>query len=293
MKKTSVCFLNNFPSVAEGIFSLTKCSKSRLKKLKISKNFLQKPIKYRDEIELPINLLNSGQINPLYSGGEVKILSREKDFVAISKPAKIHTHPLCYDESDNLLSFLRFRGEKDLLNINKDSYDRGLLYRLDFETSGLILYATNERVYAEVRDNFSKIAKTKKYRAVVIGKCNSKQDLKHFLNPSGIKNKLIKASDSFEEGSLESVLNIELIEYSLDMNLSLIEVELFEGHRHQIRAQMAAYGFPILGDPLYSKSESERMFLHCHSYTLEYNNEILVFKDKTPQSFLNLFGGNS
>ena len=293
MKKISLCFLDNFPSTEEGIFSLTNCSKALLKKIKLSKKFLQRSIKYKDEIELPINLINAGKINPLYHGQDVEIISRRSNFMAISKPAKIHCHPLCYDESDNLLSFLRSRGESDLLNINKERYDRGLLYRLDYETSGLVLYATNEKVYNDIRANFSEIAKVKKYRAVVIGKCNSKKELKHFLKPSGIKNNLIKVNDSFQEDHLESLINIELIEYSAEKNLSLIEVELFEGHRHQIRAQVSAYGFPILGDPLYSKSINERMYLHCYSYTLVYNAETLVFKDETPQSFLDLFGLNS
>ena len=49
-------------------------------------------------------------------------------------------------------------------------------------------------------------------------------------------------------------------------NNSLVLVNLQSGLRHQIRAQLAALGFPILGDELYGGSRAERLFLHAWRY---------------------------
>ena len=74
VEKIDLCFLKTYPSVMEGIFSLTGISKSQLKKYKMNKAFLSKPVKARDEISLPINLVNHGRINPIYSGKKVKTI---------------------------------------------------------------------------------------------------------------------------------------------------------------------------------------------------------------------------
>ena len=80
----------------------------------------------------------------------------------MDKPANLFVHPLVYDEKNNCLSFLRTY-KPAYLGVNSKNYDRGLLYRLDFETSGVLVYVKNEIAYQYLRENFKTIAKKKTY----------------------------------------------------------------------------------------------------------------------------------
>ena len=48
-----------------------------------------------------------------------------------------------------------------------------------------------------------------------------------------------------------------------------LEVEITTGVMHQIRVHLSHSGFPILGDPLYGKSEAARLALHAHQVSFE------------------------
>ena len=47
-----------------------------------------------------------------------------------------------------------------------------------------------------------------------------------------------------------------------------LEIEIFTGVQHQIRAHLASLGFPILGDPLYGAADASSARLHLHALGL-------------------------
>ncbi|MFT6631375.1 MAG: 23S rRNA pseudouridine1911/1915/1917 synthase [Bacteriovoracaceae bacterium] len=289
--KINFCFIGEFPSVMEGIIILTGLSKSQLKKFQLSKKYLQKTIRKGDIISLPINLLNQNMVNPVYVGPDVKILFENKNIITLSKPPRVHGHPLSYNESDNILSFLRKEGRATELEVNKANYDRGLLYRLDFETSGLIIYSKNEELYKVVRANLKEVIKTKTYLAVVDGKLNQEGLLTHYLKSFGKKGAKVEICSSSDIDSKKVECKVKLIEFNKEENLSLVEVELFQGARHQIRKQLEAIGNTIYGDPLYGSREAPRMYLHCWKYRIVWEEELLL-SDNNLSLFLKLFHFN-
>jgi 23S rRNA pseudouridine1911/1915/1917 synthase len=60
--------------------------------------------------------------------------------------------------------------------------------------------------------------------------------------------------------------------YNEESDVSLVEVKLKQGHRHQIRVQLQAMGFPIVGDPLYGDRDYPRMLLHCYQYIFDFED---------------------
>lgn len=266
--KINLCFLDDYPSLTEGILSLVKISKNQIKKSSLSKKQLQRKILKRDEVCLPLDLLNYLIINPVFMGSLPKIIFEDEELLGLSKPVRVHCHPLSYCESDNLLSFMRAEGKDKELRVNQKQYDRGLLYRLDYETSGLVLYAKNNELYDKVRADFKTYVVNKTYLAIVDGKCEVEGRLTHYLKSSGPKGEKVDVFEINKDGSLEVECEIKVKNYNSEENLSLIEIKLFQGHRHQIRKQLQAIGHTILGDPIYGKRSSERMFLHCWKYTL-------------------------
>lgn len=262
--KIEFCFIQDFPSAIEGISILTGASKNQIKKY-LSKKELARAIVAKEPWQLPLNILNHGKINPIYMGPVIKSLFEDQNFLVLSKPAKVHCHPLSYEESDNILSYMQTIAP-ELLVVNKDKYDRGLFYRLDYETSGLLYYAKTDAAHKQMRENFSQMMKEKKYLAVVEGKASQQSHLVHKLKAYGENNALVKV----DEQGVEYHCSYKLLEYNDKEDISLVEVKLSEGFRHQIRVQMQAHGHAIIGDPLYGSKKYKRMMLHCYQYVFEY-----------------------
>jgi 23S rRNA pseudouridine1911/1915/1917 synthase len=289
----SLCSIDNFSSLEEMILDVFKVSKNQIKKSRLSKKKLARKIAPKDVIELPLNLVNYLLVNPEYSGEKPIILLENQSVLAISKPVKVHGHPLSYCESDNVLSYLNSIGRSDLLRVNESNYDRGLLYRLDFETSGLLILSKTNGLYNSARNNLEDIVKSKVYLAIVDGECRRDEKLSHYLKVGGSKNKDIEVFDQFVEGSKQVECNVKFLAYNKEQNLSLIEVTLFQGHRHQIRKQLQGIGHCILGDPLYGTREAERMFLHCWKYSINLSesntDRTIEIIDNNVTLFNNLF----
>jgi len=273
-QRINFCFLNNYPSISEGIFSLLKISKSKLKSSGLKKNFLDKEVRAKDEVSLPVNLINDGLIQGGYIGLPVKVIYEDENLIALSKPVKVHSHPLTYNEHDNILSFLSDYNNK-ILNINSESYDRGLLYRLDFETSGLIYYIKDEELYHSLRSNFNQLVKKKTYLAYVVGKIDKKGTQTNKLKNSGVKGSRVVEDFSGKECTIE----YERLDYEKDKNISLVKINLFEGFKHQIRVQLSLMGHSIIGDPIYGEILSSRMYLHCFQYEFEIGNKSYALID--------------
>ncbi len=274
------CLLKEYPSLDVCLIEIFGLSRSAVKKFKLPKNYLSKEMRSRDEVSLPIDLINLGLTNPVFYGEVPKVLFEDNNFIILSKPPGIHTHPLKYSESDNIISFLNSRSHV-AGNVNKNNMDRGALYRLDRETSGLLYLAKNDRVYDSLREQFNSIVKTKEYLARVHGNLES-CSLSHNLKASGPKGSKIKESLDGQK----SKIDIEQLDYNGKINESLVRVSLKEGRRHQIRAQLSLAGFPIVGDTLYDGGASTRLWLHCYRYKFEFNE---IFYDCVDDNYLDLF----
>lgn len=249
--------------------ALQEClgSSGQLLKKHFSSKELARAVRARDIVKLPLDLVNHLQINPAYEGADTVVLRETDDFIAIHKPSGIHSHPLCYSDKNTILNFLANQGKWEALRINEGSFDRGLLFRLDFETSGVLVLAKTEAFFQKIRHNFQKAIKRKLYWAVVEGEFNQEGEWTHYFRATGIKGAKQKVSFDSHESAQEGSLSVKKVLYT--EGFSLLLVNLDSGLRHQIRAQLSALGFPILGDELYGGRKSSRLFLHAWRYEWE------------------------
>lgn len=265
-KMTNLCNLGDESSLEDYLLSLN-ISKTQIKKSDLPKRVLEKKLEKKEEIEIPLNLVNQGWIYPTYVGPEVDILFEDSRILCLNKPPKIHSHPLSYNEQNNILSFLRQNLYLKKTNFCFErQYEGGLLYRLDFETSGVLFFSKEKEQYLSIRKNFKDFAKTKEYICIVKGRFEGSGIYKHFLSPYGLKKSRVRVKENGELG--QGVIEVSVLNQNIDKNLTLLKVRLFSGIRHQIRAQLAHLGYPILGDTLYGGEESDRLFLHAHKYTM-------------------------
>ncbi len=263
-----ICFLKDYPSLLEALMEVTSITKSQLKKLGLKKVKWERPLKAKEEIELDADVVNYLRISPECDNEDIHILTEDEEFIAISKPYNCHSHPLKYNDTNNVLSFLRKERGNELLKVNQEAYDRGLLYRLDYETSGLLLYCKRDFLHKECREEFSTIVEEKTYYAIVQGNFSS-NSLTHKIVYTGSKKSKARAFSVSHDEGITASLEATRLAHNKDEDLTLVKVSLKEGHRHQIRVQLSAEGFPILGDELYGGKKAERLFLHCYSYQVK------------------------
>ncbi len=265
-------------------------SKQFYKKQGFPKVWSEQMIKAHYSYAIPIDAINYGKIRPAQEEDlhKVQILDENNFIVAINKNEKLHSHPLNYSESDNVLSVLLAKGRTDLININSNQYDRSLLYRLDYETSGLLLLAKNFETYQFIRNNFSTVMQKKVYRLKCQGELKfPKGQWLHWLKTSGkskSKMEALSLPDKRDEAQ-KAELSYQVLSYDKEKNVSEVEVFLKTGLRHQIRTQFSAMGHPILGDHLYNGLSADRLFLHAYQYGLILHEQEMVFKAPLPKNW--------
>lgn len=259
-------------------------SKSMARKLVKKYKIPKKPWLAKKAIYLPIGIVNFGMVSPHFTGTfQPEILFENEDIIALNKPSYTHSHPLDYSCSNNLLSYLISINKNESIKVNNKNYDRGLIHRLDYETSGVIILAKNEETFEHLRTHFEKNIFSKNYLAAVVGDARKlRGSLVNFAKPSLERGHKIKEGDIHDEKVHLVVTDTQYIE---SQGISLVFIKLKTGMRHQIRFQLSISGFPIIGDMLYGGEQAQRLFLHSLSYEINLFGDKVIINSGTPNEF--------
>ena len=143
----------------------------------------------------------------------------------------------------------------------------GVIHRLDRPTTGIVIFARTSKALIRMNELFSNREKHKTYWAIVKNKPeNSEDNLVHYLKRNE-KNNTSKAHIKEVPGSKLANLDYKIIA-SLQ-NYYALEINLYTGRHHQIRAQLSAIGSPIKGDLKYGFNRSNKDGgIHLHSRKL-------------------------
>ena len=192
------------------------------------------------------------------------ILFEDNHLVAVNKPAGELV------QGDNTGDTSVFELVKQYI---KEKYNKpgevylGLVHRLDRPVSGVLLFARTSKAAARLQKVFQQREVEKVYRAVVEGRPSQVEgNLTHYLVRNRKKNRSNAFSDERPE-SQKAVLEYNTLAYLKPY--SLLEIQLHTGRHHQIRAQLAAIGCPIVGDLKYgSKTETDGRSICLHAMRL-------------------------
>lgn len=170
---------------------------------------------------------------------------------------------------------------QDILSIYPNSY---VVHRLDQRVSGLLILAKNRKVASKLSDDFQTKKVRKFYLAVVKVKPILESDiLEHWLGKMSEKAMVsVLERKNYKKASLK----LEILRSS--DRYHLLQIQLYSGRFHQIRAQLSFIGSPILGDLKYGYSRSSpdgSIFLHA--FRLEFNHPItgekFMFETEQPE----------
>lgn len=186
--------------------------------------------------------------------GPLRILWSGSAVVAAWKPAGLPVQPDRSGDTD-MLSVLRVQLEKPGLQ---------LIHRLDRPVSGVVLFAHTAQATAALSRDFRERQVQKVYWAVVEGQLMEPLDLIAELAHDPRSHKARVVQNTTGQGSSRLVVR----PLAQGDRYTLVEVVPAGGAFHQIRAQLAAAGFPIKGDVKYGARRGEKdrsILLHARS----------------------------
>ena len=163
-----------------------------------------------------------------------------------------------------------------------------IVHRLDRETSGLMVFAKDEKTKIKLQDNWDKIVTDRKYVAVVSGEME--QD--NGTVSSWLKdNKMfVTYSCSSNNGGDKAVTHYKTIKRA--NGYSLLELDLETGRKNQIRVHMQDLRHPIIGDRKYGDGTDPIKRLGLHAFKLCFyhpvTGELMKFETSYPSAFRSL-----
>ena len=155
---------------------------------------------------------------------------------------------------------------------DEHSFTPALCNRIDRNTGGIVMAAKNAETLRILNQKIRDREIAKFYLAIIHGKMNPPQGkLEGFLLKDEDKAQVKVFSRPVPGGKSAATLYKTL---KVNRGLSLVECELLTGRTHQIRAQFAAAGHPLLGDGKYGRERDNkqygRSFQALYSYKLEF-----------------------
>ena len=216
------------------------------------------------------------EINKKKANNNINIIYEDNDIIVIDKPSKILTISNKNEKVNTL-----YRMVSDYLK--KEHKKVFIIHRLDFDTSGIIMFAKSQRVQKLYQDNWNDLAKIREYTAIVDGITANKGHIESYLKQT----KTLLVYSSKNKDGLFAITDYEKI--GGNSKYSMLKILISTGRRNQIRCHMADIGHPILGDYRYKCKINPIDRLCLHANRLEIINpitkELMVFNSNIPKEF--------
>lgn len=172
----------------------------------------------------------------------------EKEFVVFDKPSGVLIHPQNRYTEYSLIDELKYQFGKDA----------NITHRIDQETSGLVLCATNKQSERDIKIMFQERDMKKTYLAIVHGEFKDElvveAPLLRYNDPNSA---LIRMVVKVDDKGKASKTSFKPLKYFSDLDMTLVECKPHTGRQHQIRVHLFHVKHPIVGDPVYGQKEED------------------------------------
>ena len=201
------------------------------------------------------------------------VVYEDEGLLAVNKPAGVLSQPERAEERQSLIDQIRYYLYRTGAYDPAGDFAPALCNRLDRNTSGLVLAG---KTYAALREANTALAERrlhKYYAALAVGRVEAGR-LAGYYRKDGAANRAEILAEPAPGAQPVAVALSPRQEFVREGRpFTLVEVELLTGKSHQIRAQLAAAGHPLVGDPKYgdktihqwfaARAGLRRQFLHA------------------------------
>lgn len=223
----------------------------------------------------------------------VRIIYEDEWIIVIDKKAGVPTIRQSTKESDTAYSILtsyvkaKAGAERHHLKI----YGKGparvfIVHRIDMGTSGLLVFAKDERTKDLLQSKWSSMVIERKYRAVVEGTITPPNGMVESWLTENAKSFKMNSSP-VDDGGEHAVSHYRTVEPG--KRYSAVDFELETGRKNQIRVHCQDLGHPIAGDRKYGAATNPIKRLALHAATLVFRhphtNETMRFVSPVPKEF--------
>ncbi|MDR2399398.1 MAG: RluA family pseudouridine synthase [Endomicrobium sp.] len=217
---------------------------------------------------------------------KLDIIYEDDDIILVNKQHGIVVHPSYGHPKGTLLNALMAR--------SKGKYNPYLVHRLDKDTSGLIIFAKNEKSKISISKQLYKRAVKKIYLAIVKWTIvENKGIIKAPLSRSPQNRKLMSVNPLAKKMAIS-----EFKVLARRDGYTLVEVRIITGRTHQIRSHMKYINHPVVGDQQYGGSEVSidgekynRQMLHAYHVTFTHprTSRTVEFEAELPNDMRKIF----
>lgn len=182
----------------------------------------------------------------------LEIVWEDENMAVVNKPSGMLTHPTFIETSGTLVNALLYKYGENLSDTNGE-FRRGIVHRLDRNTSGLIMIAKNNQTHEYLANLIKEHNLTKKYRAVLKGFYPNETDI--ISEPIG-RNNLNPKKMAVRPDGKPSLTKLKVLEH-FGNEATYVELTLVTGRTHQIRVHTAYKNHPVYNDTMYGAGEGK------------------------------------
>lgn len=227
---------------------------------------------------------------PMASAGAAElpfaVLYEDADLLVIDKPAGLLSMG---NEKEKTRT--AYRMVSDYVKARAPGSRIFIVHRLDRDTSGVLVFAKNERMKRALQDDWDKLVRRRGYLAVVEGRLpQAEGTVKSFLRETATH--LVYSGTRGRDGK-EAVTRYRMA--AEGKGYALADIDLDTGRKNQIRVHMQDLGCPVAGDRQYGAHTDPMGRLALHAHELRFvdprSRKELVMRAPMPVGFRKMFPG--
>lgn len=228
----------------------------------------------------------------------VKIYFEDSNYIVVEKPSGMLT-VATGKEKDTLYSILnayiklnaRMQRKEDLIagvKPDRSTAKVWIVHRLDRGTSGVLVFAKNERAKDILQSKWKELVSERKYVAWLEGSLEKDHGaIQSWLVENQKSMKMKSCPEEVKDGQL-AITHYKVLERT--KHYTEVEFSLETGRKNQIRVHAAEeLGHPVAGDEKYGASQDPIRRLALHAHTLKFKNpfsgKLMRFTSPLPESF--------
>ena len=211
----------------------------------------------------------------VYARKELDILYEDRHTLFVNKPAGMLSQK-AKPSDQSLVEYLTayLLESRQLTEEELRTFHPSVCNRLDRNTSGIVAAGKTLAALQTLSAMFRERSVRKYYLCLVYGVVSGEKKIRAFLTKDGRTNRVTverkkgtpNSGADISDGK-ESFIETEYRALRTDGEVTLMEVHLITGKTHQIRAHLAAEGYPIIGDYKYGNRDVNDIFRRKYGLT--------------------------